>query len=106
MRIPQPDRKAVQALQKRAKVMADISHEIQNEIDRLESVRNTRHVRWDMSRRNIRVTGIILPSHAKEIKKNEDKLTELEAINKQRPKWKKVMRKLRMVCKAKGIRVR
>ena len=98
--------KAVQALQKGAKVMADVSHEIQSEIDRLDSVRNARHARWNVSRRNIRVTGIIPPSHAKKIKKNEAKLTELEAINKQRPKWKKVMRELKMVCKAKGILVR
>lgn len=97
---------AVAALQKGTTILVQAHEVLQEELDRMEAVRSAHHARYNIARRYTRITGIVGQDHVEKMKVNEAKLTELEAINKLRPQWKKVMRELKMHCKRAGIIVR
>jgi DDE superfamily endonuclease/Tc5 transposase-like DNA-binding protein len=92
----------LQKLQKGAIQQGYLLSELQREYTYLESVRSARHARYDASRRTVRITGIISSKHVKEMKRIEHKLTELESLDKIRPKWKKLMVELRRFCRVKN----
>ena len=77
----------LQKLQKGAIEQGYLLSELQDQYTYLESIRSARHARYDTSRRTVRISGIVSSSNVKEMKRIECKLTELESLNKLRPRW-------------------
>ena len=95
----------MQKLSKGAQACLYELEELRQEKEMTQAATAARHARYGMSRASIRSKGIISSSHVKRMKKNEERLTELEAIDKLRPKWKKVMMELKRHCRRQGRRV-
>lgn len=97
--------KLIQKLSKGAQACLYELEELRREKEMTQAATAARHARYGMSRAGIRSRGIISSSHMKRMKKMEQKLTKLEAIDKLRPKWKKVMMELKRPCRRQGRRV-
>jgi hypothetical protein len=67
---------------------------------------SARHARADLSRSYFRSKGIISSSQVARMKRVKQKLGDLEALDKLRPTWKKVMKELKQTCRASGRRLR
>lgn len=64
---------ALDKLVKGAEMQASLALELQREFDRTEAIMGTRHARYNTSRRNIRMTGIVSSDQVKEMKRKEYK---------------------------------
>ena len=65
-----------------------------------------RNARFDTSRSYFRSKGIVSSSQVSKMRRDKQKLGDLEALDKLRPTWKKVMRELKQVSRASGRRFR
>lgn len=95
----------IQKLSKGAQSTLYHLNEIHREIEQTQSASAARNARRNMAYSTIKSRGIISSSDVGKMKRNEEKLTDLEAIDKLRSKWKKVMVELRRECRRTGRRL-
>lgn len=98
--------KIVQKLSKGARACLYESEEARKEIESSKAATSVRHARYNMSRSTFRSKGIVSLSDVSGMKRDKQKLTELEAIDKLRPVWKKVMMELKRHCRQSGRRLK
>lgn len=67
---------ALDKLVKGAEAQATLAYELWREFDRTEAIMATRHARYNISRRTMRITGIISSDSVKEMKRKEYKRSE------------------------------
>ncbi|KAJ5543815.1 hypothetical protein N7513_003398 [Penicillium frequentans] len=95
----------IQKLSKGAQSTLYHLNEIHREIEQTQSASAARNARRNMAYSTIKSKGIISSLDVGKMKRNEEKLTDLEAIDKLRSKWKKVMVELRRECRRTGRRL-
>jgi hypothetical protein len=95
----------IQKLSKGAQSTLYHLNETHREIEQTQSASAARNARRNMAYSTIKSRGIISSSDVGKMKRNEEKLTDLEAIDKLRSKWKKVMVELRRECRRTGRRL-
>jgi hypothetical protein len=80
--------------------------EVRQEIEATKAATLRRDERYNLSRSGIRTRGIVSARNLQKMKRDKEKLTELEAIDKVRPKWRKVMEELKRESRRSGRRLR
>lgn len=99
-------RKAVCALQKGAKIVADASAILGGELDRIETVRSVRWAHECVSRQHIKLGGILPPDSARKMVRIEKRMDLMEAQLKVRRQFKNVFIELRKRCRLAGRRLK
>jgi hypothetical protein len=97
---------ALDKLVKGAEAQATLAYELRREFDRTEAIMATRHARYNISRRTMRITGIISSDSVKEMKLKEYKRSEKADQEKWKRKFKKVLVEIRKLGRAKKRRQR
>jgi hypothetical protein len=93
-------------LMKGARAQAYLAEQLRFDLNQTTRARLAREARYNISRRYTRVSGIISSNQVMKMKRDEQKLGDLEALNRMRPQWKKVMRELKMYCRREGRFIR
>lgn len=93
-------------LAKAARTMAYLSEQLSNDLEATNYASSIRHARQNKSRQYSKITGIISSDQVMKMKRIEQKGTDLQAIDRLRPRWKKVMQELKRHCRATGRRIR
>lgn len=95
-----------QRIAKAARAFAYESEEIRSELANTAMAQSIRHARYNQSRQRVNMTGLVTPAMARSMKKKQMEGDELVALDRLRPKWKKVMAELRRYCRVKGRRIK
>lgn len=96
----------IQKLAKAARTFAYQAGEVARELEMTSRASSIRHARYSNSRAHMRITGLVTSSQVQYMKRIEKVGTEVEALNKLRPKWKKVMVELKRHCRVTGRRIK
>ncbi|KAJ5095169.1 hypothetical protein N7532_007460 [Penicillium argentinense] len=96
----------VKKLSKGAQSCAYQLEETHREIETSKAATAARNARYGVSRTGFRSRGIISSANVAKMKRDKQKLTDLEAIDKLRPQWKKVMIELKRHCRQSGRRLK
>lgn len=96
---------AIQKLAKAAQLNLYQLKEAHQDIEMTKATSLRQNERYNLTRTSIRSRGIISAQNLQKMKRDKAKLTELEAIDKLRPKRKKVMEELKRECRRTGPRL-
>lgn len=80
---------------KSAETQTALVHELQREFDATKAIMEARHARYNASRSQAPIYGIVSKNQLKEIKRKEYKLAEEDDIKKRKRKWPKVCTEIR-----------
>jgi hypothetical protein len=97
---------AIQKLAKSAQLALYQLKEVRREMEATKATTLRRDERHNLSRSGLRTWGIVSAQNLQKMKRGKEKLTELEAIDKVRPKWRKVMEELKRESRRSGRRLR
>jgi len=97
---------ALDKLLKAGRVQSHLVNELRSDLQGLQHAQSVREARRNTSRRQARVSGIITSNQIMNMKRAEKKLDDLEALDRLRPRWKKVMKELKQRCRQLGRRIR
>ncbi|KAJ5733621.1 hypothetical protein N7493_002407 [Penicillium malachiteum] len=98
--------KAVYALQKGAKIIADASAVLGDELERIKAVRSAHWARDRVGRQHIKSGGILPPDSARKMVRIEEHMDLMEAQLKVRRQFKPVFIELRKHCRLAGRRLK
>lgn len=96
----------LQKLMKGSQIQAHLAIELRRELNATTHAQSIREAQRNTSGRRVRLSGIISSKNVLNMKRQEKELDDLEALDRLRPRWKKVMKELRMQCKRQGRRLR
>ncbi|KAJ5146629.1 uncharacterized protein N7515_001193 [Penicillium bovifimosum] len=96
----------LQKLMKGSQIQAHLASELRRELSATTHAQSIREPRRHTSGKSVRLSGIISSEEVYQMKRQEKKLDDLEALHRLRPQWKKVMKELKKRCIQRGRRLR